>query len=236
MIEIDKFLAECRECKRALAVKLDLMGFASPFIEELLNVSASFIRKWRVRYQKYGIDSLYVQYKGSEGYLSPTQRAEIIAFLMTKDYYGFDELCAYVEEHYGVVYKTKQSIPLKVLHRGTCNFTPWYDHNVRVFVCSCHIVAHSISLCKKTTLSYMHTFSKRSIAPLFCRPFLKRDRFSWTAARSGVSLVALGTCAVKKDPWIRANERPLLLEVVSCCQTSLNVLCRRVPLRSWSAR
>ncbi len=109
MTEIDKFLAECRECKRALAVKLDLMGFASPFIEELLNVSASFIRKWRVRYRKYGIDSLYVQYKGSEGYLSPTERAEIIAFLMTKDYYGFDELCAYVEEHYGVVYKTKQS-------------------------------------------------------------------------------------------------------------------------------
>jgi len=109
MTEIDKFLAECRECKRALAVKLDLMGFASPFIEELLNVSASFIRKWRVRYRKYGVDGLYVQYTGSEGYLSPAERAEIIAFLMTKDYYGFDELCAYVDEHYGVVYKTKQS-------------------------------------------------------------------------------------------------------------------------------
>ncbi len=109
MNDIDNFLAECRECKRALAVKLDLLGFASAFIEELLNVSASFVRKWRVRYRKYGVDSLYEQYKGSEGYLSPAERTEVLAFLMTKDYYGFDQLCAYVEEHYGVVYTSRQS-------------------------------------------------------------------------------------------------------------------------------
>jgi len=109
MKDIDNFLAECRECKRALAVKLDLLGIESAFIEDLLNVSASFIRKWRVRYRTYGIASLYLQYQGSHGYLSSIERAAVIAFLMTKDYYGFDELCAYVEEHYGVVYKSKQS-------------------------------------------------------------------------------------------------------------------------------
>ena len=109
MEDIDKFLAECRECKRALAVQLDLLGVGSAFIEELLNVSASFIRKWRVRYQKYGIERLYVQYQGSQGYLSPTEHAEVIAFLMTKDSYGFDELCTYLDEHDGVVYKSKQS-------------------------------------------------------------------------------------------------------------------------------
>jgi len=109
MQDLDNFLAECRECKRALAVKLDALGYEMSFIEEVLGVSASFVRKWRVRYRKYGIESLYLQYKGSEGYLSSTERAEVVAFLMTKDYYSLEELCAYVEEQYGVVYKSKQS-------------------------------------------------------------------------------------------------------------------------------
>ena len=47
MKDLYNFLAECRECKRALAVKLDLLGFESAFIEEFLKVSASFVRKWR---------------------------------------------------------------------------------------------------------------------------------------------------------------------------------------------
>ena len=59
MQDLNDFLAECRECKRALAVKLDLQGYTSSCIEELLEVSASFIRKWRGRYQCDGIDSLY---------------------------------------------------------------------------------------------------------------------------------------------------------------------------------
>jgi len=107
--DLDDFLAGCRECKRALAVKLVLMGAEYAFIEELLQVSASFIRKWRARYEHGGVDSLYEQYKGSEGYLSPAERTAVITFLMTKEYYGFDQLCAYVEEHYGVVYKSRQS-------------------------------------------------------------------------------------------------------------------------------
>lgn len=109
MNDIDHFLAECRECQRAIAVKLDLQGYASPFIEDLLNVSASFIRKWRRQYQRAGIQRFYLQYQGSQGYLLPKERAEVLAYLMTKDSFGFDELCAYVEAEYDVVYKSKQS-------------------------------------------------------------------------------------------------------------------------------
>lgn len=109
MNDLDEFLEECLECKRAIAVKMDLAGYASDQIEELLQVSAPFVRKWRVHYRKYGIDSLYLQYQGRQGLLSPPERAEVIAFLMTKDYYGFDELCEYVDEQYGVTYKSKQS-------------------------------------------------------------------------------------------------------------------------------
>ncbi len=109
MQDIDKFLAECRECNRALAVKLDLLGYEEAWIAELLNVSASFIRKWRVQYRKYGIDSLYEQYHGSQGSLSASERAEVVTFLKTKDYDSLEELCAYVTAHYGVVYQSKQS-------------------------------------------------------------------------------------------------------------------------------
>lgn len=109
MKDLDNFLAECRECKRAIAVKLDLQGYVSSFIEDLLNVSASFIRKWRIQYRKYGIDRLYLQHQGSQGYLSPAERAEVIAFLLTKDYYSIEELCEYVDEQYNVVYQSKQS-------------------------------------------------------------------------------------------------------------------------------
>ncbi len=109
MKDIDNFLAECRECKRALAVKLALLEYSSAFIEDLLNVSASFIRKWRVQYRKYGIERLYLQHQGSQGYLSPPERAEVISFLRTKDYYSIEELYEYVDEQYNVVYKSKQS-------------------------------------------------------------------------------------------------------------------------------
>ena len=109
MHDLDEFLAECYECKRALAVKLDLLGYAHPFIEHLLGVSNSFIRKWRNQYARYGIQRLYLQYHGSHGYLPAEERAEVIAFLNTQEYYSVDALCAYVEEQYDVVFKSKQS-------------------------------------------------------------------------------------------------------------------------------
>ena len=109
MKDLDEFLAGCRECKRALAVKLDLQGYSSAFIEELLDVSGSFIRKWRQQYKQYGIERLYLQYQGSQGYLSSEERTAVINFLKTKAYYSVEALRDYVEERYAVVYKSKQS-------------------------------------------------------------------------------------------------------------------------------
>jgi putative transposase len=109
MTDLDEFLAECRECKRAIAVKMDQLGYTSASIEELLHVSGSFVRKWRVRYHKEGIDSLYLQYRGSQGFLSSEEHAEVIAFLETQESYGLDELRDYLEATYDVVYQSKQS-------------------------------------------------------------------------------------------------------------------------------
>ena len=109
MKDRDDFLAACRECQRAFAVKLDLLGYSSAFIEELLKASAPCIRTWRVQYEKYGIERLYLHYEGSEGYLSQEERAEVVAFLATKDSYSVEELRDDLDEHYAVVYKSKQS-------------------------------------------------------------------------------------------------------------------------------
>lgn len=109
MKDLDDFLAECRECKRALAVKMDLLNDSSAWIEELLDVSGSFIRKWRNQYERYGIERLYLQYQGSQGYLSPEERSEVITFLKTQEYYRVEALRDYVDEHYAVVFKSKQS-------------------------------------------------------------------------------------------------------------------------------
>ena len=117
MNDLDNFLAQCREGKRAFAVKLDLLGYSSAVIEDLLQVSASCIRKWRIHYQKYGIHRVYLQYQGSRGHLSPQERAEVIDFLSTKDSYRLDELREYVEEHYDVIYTSKQSY-YDVLHEA----------------------------------------------------------------------------------------------------------------------
>ena len=109
MQDVNDFLAECRECKRALAVKLDLQGYTNSFIADLLEVSTSFIRKWRTRYQRDGIDSVYLQYQGSQGYLTSEEHAEVIAFLKTKDSYRVEAWRDDLEEQYDVVYTSKQS-------------------------------------------------------------------------------------------------------------------------------
>lgn len=109
MHDLDDFLADCQECQRAFAVKLDLLGYSSAWIENLLGVSGSFIRKWRTQYARYGVQRFYLQYQGSRGYLSPEERAEVIRFLNTQEYYSVDALRAYVEEQYDVIFKSKQS-------------------------------------------------------------------------------------------------------------------------------
>jgi transposase len=109
MHDLDDFLAACQECKRALAVKFDLLGYSSTWIENWLGGSGSFLRKWRTQYARYGVQRFYLQYQGSRGYLSPDERAEVITFLNTQEYYGVDALQTYVEEQYDVIFTSKQS-------------------------------------------------------------------------------------------------------------------------------
>ena len=77
--ELDEWIKtnlDSRELKRALGVKLALQGWAYRAIAEVLNVSKSFISKWKKCYEESGIEGLKLSYQGAESYLTSQQRQE----------------------------------------------------------------------------------------------------------------------------------------------------------------
>lgn len=127
MKDIDDFLADQLECKRALAVKMDRYGYSHELIANLLQVSLPFIRKWKSLYRKHGSPCFALQYKGSQSFLSAAEQHELITFLKTKDYYSVEDLRDYVEAHYQVVYRSKQSY-YNLLHAAHIS---WKKNTIR---------------------------------------------------------------------------------------------------------
>jgi transposase len=97
------------EVKRALAVKMFFSDFKTEDICTLLNVSDSFVSKWKIIYENGGAKSLKVNYQGGTGFLTEDQRYRIIFHLKNKPHCSVEELRDYIESHYGVVYQSKQS-------------------------------------------------------------------------------------------------------------------------------
>ncbi len=100
---------EARELKRALAVKMALQGELYSNITKLLGMHKSCITIWKKKFEAKGLDGIKLGYQGSSSYLTPEQRVETITMLQPKNYWNFDELVTYLDERYGVVYKSKQS-------------------------------------------------------------------------------------------------------------------------------
>ena len=100
---------EGREIKRALAVKMVLHGFKTKDICDLLEVSDSFISKWKTTYEHEGANGLRLHYQGGTGFLTESQRDEIFFHLRDKPHYSVEELRDLIEHRYGVVYQSKQS-------------------------------------------------------------------------------------------------------------------------------
>jgi putative transposase len=97
------------EVKRALAVKMILFDFKTEDICALLNVSDSFVSKWKIKFENEGAEALKLNYKGGTGFLTEDQRDEILFYLRMQPHYSVEELRDYIEYHYGVVYHSKQS-------------------------------------------------------------------------------------------------------------------------------
>jgi putative transposase len=109
LVEFIRSNPDSRELKRALAVKMALEGKPYSKITELLGIHKSCITYWKKRFEARGIDGIKLGYQGSKSYLTPEERAEVISWLKTKNYWIFDELVTYLDENYEVVYESKQS-------------------------------------------------------------------------------------------------------------------------------
>jgi transposase len=97
------------EVKRALAVKMFLFDFRTEDICILLNVSDSFVSKWKIMYENEGASALKVNYQGGTGFLTEQQRIQILLHLENKPHGSVEELRDYIESHFGIVYQSKQS-------------------------------------------------------------------------------------------------------------------------------
>lgn len=97
------------EVKRALAVKMFIVGFKTNDICKLLNVSDSFVSKWKIIYENEGASALRVNYRGGTGFLTERQRIQVLVHLKNKPHCSVEELRDYIEDQFGVVYQSKQS-------------------------------------------------------------------------------------------------------------------------------
>lgn len=100
---------DAREIKRALAIKMALADEPYTNITKLLGIHKSCITYWKHRFEAQGIDGIKLGYQGAKSYLTSQQRGEVTAWLKTRNSWDFDELVAYIDEHYGVVYASRQS-------------------------------------------------------------------------------------------------------------------------------
>src|SRR5690242_19648778 len=110
--DLTAFLAEkrdSREYRRALAVKLALLGYLVEAIGDMLDVTPGFVSQWKKAYETQGIAGLMLKYHGSQPYLSPSERQAVIDWLKTQQEWSVEGLHTHIETNYGVVFQSRQS-------------------------------------------------------------------------------------------------------------------------------
>jgi transposase len=100
---------DSQEMKRALAAKLVLEGYRYQAIQQILSVSFGFISKWVNAFKLFGLKGLKSRYQGTKGFLSKTERAAIIEWLILQKSWDISELEVYLIERYDVVFQSRQS-------------------------------------------------------------------------------------------------------------------------------
>lgn len=78
-------------------------------ITKLVGISATCISTWKQRFLEVGLAGIQLNYKGRRAYLTPEQRKAVIAWLQSENQWHLEELANYIDEHYEVVYQSKQS-------------------------------------------------------------------------------------------------------------------------------
>jgi putative transposase len=100
---------DVRELKRAVSVKLGAAGMATEASSAVLQVTPRAVREWRRRYEREGVGGLEGRYRGSERYLSVTQRQEIAEWLGALETLTLEEGRDESEARSGIVYQSQQS-------------------------------------------------------------------------------------------------------------------------------
>jgi transposase len=110
--EIGGFISQTkdvREIKRALAVKMILQGKKVSEIKNLLQVSSSFVSKWKNHTLFNGVSSLKIHYKGRKSYLSPEQKQCVIQWLRAQKVSRLCDLQNYLQQTFNVIFESAQS-------------------------------------------------------------------------------------------------------------------------------
>lgn len=100
---------DSREYRRALAVKLALLGYTYDAISVMLDVSPGFVSQSKNAYETAGTEGLTLKYRGSQPYLSPEERHAVIDWLKAQKHWSVEELQRHLETTYGVVFQSRQS-------------------------------------------------------------------------------------------------------------------------------
>ncbi len=110
--QINAFLnttKDAREHKRAMAVKLLLLEFEPRDIAELLQVTESFVSKWKKLWFEHGVAVFVIKYHGYQGYLTSEQRQSITERIKTQHIANIDDLIAFIRTAYRIEFKSRQS-------------------------------------------------------------------------------------------------------------------------------
>ncbi len=78
-------------------------------VKELLKVSQSFISQWKNQALFHGVESLRLQYQGTQGYLKAKEKEQIIEWLRAQDYIRLSDLQNYLQKQSDVVFESNQS-------------------------------------------------------------------------------------------------------------------------------
>ena len=110
--DLTAFLAEkrdSREYRRALAVKLVLLGYRYEAICEMLDVTLGFVSQSKKAYETQGTVGLTLKYQGSQPYLSASERQAVIDWLKNQQEWSVERLQEHIESSYDVVFQSRQS-------------------------------------------------------------------------------------------------------------------------------
>jgi transposase len=131
MDEIDEIINEARdarEVKRAVSIKMSAQGFRPVQICQVLNVSLQYVSKWKGVYEAGGGAALRLGHRGSESYLGEEERDAMLQWIGARETVSVEALRDYVEEQYGVVYRSKQSY-YELLEAGGMSYHRSEKHN-----------------------------------------------------------------------------------------------------------